>query len=81
MLVSDGECRGKYATGVQTYYDEAASTAVSKCNETQGKPVIVHNEEVSLHALNYFRFHHSASIILDIRSHNEHYKIAHDFDR
>ncbi|GMR43826.1 hypothetical protein PMAYCL1PPCAC_14021, partial [Pristionchus mayeri] len=43
-LVSKGECRGKYAT-VRTDATSAHGTAVSKCQEIQGQPIEIHDDE------------------------------------
>lgn len=43
--VRDGECRGQYAT-ITKPWDDIVNTSISKCNEIQGQPVIIRNEEV-----------------------------------
>lgn len=45
-LVRDGECRGNYGP-INTFYDEAYNDVVNKCMNIQGKPIIIHDEEVS----------------------------------
>lgn len=44
-LVKDGECRGLVSIETLTF-DQAAKTAIEKCNTVPGQPVIIHNEEV-----------------------------------
>ncbi|GMS99456.1 hypothetical protein PENTCL1PPCAC_21631, partial [Pristionchus entomophagus] len=43
-LVRDGECRGLYATMLLAN-NAATNKAITKCNEIQGNPVIIHNDE------------------------------------
>ncbi|GMS99451.1 hypothetical protein PENTCL1PPCAC_21626, partial [Pristionchus entomophagus] len=43
-LVRDGECRGYYARITESGAD-TRNVAISKCNEIQGQPIIIHNEK------------------------------------
>lgn len=45
-LVRDGECRGSVANMTLTV-DVAISTIIAKCNEIQGQPIIIHDDDVS----------------------------------
>ncbi|GMS81556.1 hypothetical protein PENTCL1PPCAC_3731, partial [Pristionchus entomophagus] len=43
-LVRDGECRGNY-TRINTFQDEALVAIIAKCEEIQGQPIIIHDED------------------------------------
>ncbi|KAF8368255.1 hypothetical protein PRIPAC_86084 [Pristionchus pacificus] len=43
-LVKDGECRGKYVDETM-YFDTAYDRIVSKCNEINALPIVIHNDE------------------------------------
>lgn len=49
-LVKDGECRGKYVDETM-YFDTAYDRIVSKCNEINALPIVIHNDEVSYYYL------------------------------
>ncbi|GMS99465.1 hypothetical protein PENTCL1PPCAC_21640, partial [Pristionchus entomophagus] len=42
--VREGQCRGKCTT-INTFYDEATKTSIAKCQQIQGQPIIIRNEE------------------------------------
>ncbi|GMS99438.1 hypothetical protein PENTCL1PPCAC_21613, partial [Pristionchus entomophagus] len=44
-LVRDGECRGKYTSMLVRDDEDPTATAVAKCAEINGKPVIIHDDE------------------------------------
>ncbi|GMR52159.1 hypothetical protein PMAYCL1PPCAC_22354 [Pristionchus mayeri] len=65
-LVKEGECRG-FASKLSSTYEESLEGAVAKCDQVQGKPVIIHNEEQQQYWLQKRESWRSDYLILGLR--------------
>ncbi|GMS98988.1 hypothetical protein PENTCL1PPCAC_21163 [Pristionchus entomophagus] len=52
QLERDGECRGNY-TRISTIYNHASRDVIAKCNEIDGLPIIIHDDDHQ----NYWKTH------------------------